>query len=157
MKNKNLNGPLRRHLIHAILLGIVLSLTWAGLVYFVLKSPARQSYDYWTAEASPWRIASQYQAEDSKLQVIELVNGAGGPLFLEDVELNGTNGNSSLPTHPSIRFESKESMTLLLPLQTGCQANETYQYSLHITYSGQENASASETEDGRLPVYGICE
>ncbi|VVB57663.1 Uncharacterised protein [uncultured archaeon] len=141
---------------YAVLAGVLLALLWAGLTHYVLKSPAKQSYEYWTMEASPWRIANQYLAADSKVQVIELVNEAGVPLFLKQVDVNGTHGAGSLKLEPN-RFGPGESKLVMVPVQTPCLVNETFSYRLRVAYAKQAQTNETETEEGRLPVYGRCE
>ncbi len=154
--DKNENRDFYRHLLFAAMTGLMMALIFFMVLPNTFKSPSKQSFEYWSIEASPWRIASQYQVMGSNTQYIELENAAQTPLFLMEVSLNGTQGSGKFPVNPRNRFETHASKVLMVPIKASCNTNETYRFSLNITYALRADGNETQIQVGKFPVYGLC-
>ena len=145
---------LKRHLRKAIILGLVMGfLIMVVWVNFIPRT-AKQSFEFWTQEAQPFHINDQYRVDGDSVWTVELENGGNTNIDLFSVDVSGEGTSTHWAITNASRFDAQVSKILLIPIKKPCQKNETYTYSLNITYAPVGHAQ--EIEVGKYPIFGRC-
>ena len=145
---------IKRHLIKAIAGGMLMGLVIMLVLANTRADVAKDSYDYWTQQAKPFHINDQYQVSKDLVWGLELENGENYSVDLQTIDVigDGTKTHWVLTTPTS--FEAGSSKIMLVPIQQACRSNETFSYSLNITYA--RPGAAAQIEVGKFLIFGRC-
>ena len=149
-------GSIARGLPKAVIGGILIALLVLMFTGGARQSGAKQSYDFWTADALPFHITRQSQSDGDQFWMVELTSGENHSLDFYGVDVRGSNRtiNWVLANSSSV-FEPYQSKILLIPAPEQCTRGSNFTYSLNITYASHGETS-KWMEVGKYPIFGKC-
>ena len=145
---------IKRHLFKAVIGGVMMGFLIMIILANTRPDLSKQSYDYWTQEARPFHINDQYQVGHDLVWGLELQNGENYSLDLLAIDVTGNDVVSHWGLTTPATFEAHSGKLMLVPIKQACQTNETFIYSLNITYS--KAGAAPQIEAGKYLIYGRC-